>query len=105
MANPVKNGFSKPVALWQRPGLANFAGIFLICYFLALMPLRYVAQGPSALFEMLWACNVALVICGLGCLLRSPILIGSAISLVAFPHLSWYVTSSTSSPNFQLRPS
>lgn len=78
---------------WKHPRLAKVAGYALIGYFLLLIPLRYYAQGTSALFEMAWACNVALLICGFGCLLQNPILIGSSIALVAFPHLSWYDSS------------
>lgn len=77
---------------WKHPQLATVAGCLLIGYFFILIPLRYYAQGASALFELLWACNVALLICGVGCLIRSPLLIGSAIALVAFPHLSWYAS-------------
>jgi hypothetical protein len=76
---------------WKHPSLAKVAGYILIAYFCCLIPLRYYAQGTSALFELLWACNVALLVCGFGCLLHNPIMIGSAIALVAFPHLSWYV--------------
>jgi len=75
---------------WKHPLLAKVAGYILIGYFLILIPSRYYAQGPSALFELAWACNVALLICGFGCLLHNPILIGSSIALVSFPHLSWY---------------
>jgi hypothetical protein len=81
----------KPTTAWRNPGLAKFAGVWLLCYFVALIPLRYYAQGLSAMIELLWGCNVALLLCGFGCLLHSPILIGSSIALVAFPHLSWYV--------------
>lgn len=77
------------VSTWKRPALAKAAGVILIAYFCALIPLRYYAQGTSALFELLWGCNVALLLCGVGCLLHNPILIGSSIALVAFPHLSW----------------
>lgn len=86
---------------WKRPELARIAGYFLIGYFLALIPLRTYAQGPSAIIEMLWACNVALLICGFGCLFHNPILIGSSVALVAFPHLSWYVILSTTFTGIQ----
>lgn len=76
---------------WQRPQLAKVAGYILIGYFFALIPLRTYAQGISAIPEMLWACNVALLLCGFGCLFHNPLLIGSSIALVSFPHLSWYV--------------
>lgn len=74
---------------WHNPGLALWAGVIFLIYFAILVPIRYSIKGMGGIYDLLWACNVALILAGIGCLRRSPILIGSSIVMVSFAHFSW----------------
>jgi len=74
---------------WQRPGLTTVAGTWLLVYYASLIPIRYYLKGVAGLYDLLWCCNIAMLLAGFGMLRKSAQAIGTAIAMVAFAHLSW----------------
>jgi len=75
---------------WHRPALANAVGVWLLIYYFSLLPIRYYLKGVAGIFDLLWCCNIAILIAGIGLLAKSATLVCVSAAMCAFPHISWY---------------
>ncbi len=64
-------------------------GLFLVLYFLVLAVYRYTIRGTAGVYDLLWLCNMALLVSGLACLFDLPELAACTCGAVAFSHVSW----------------
>ena len=88
--------FELPDALAGVPqsagsGVDHSLGIFLILYTLVLILGRCVASGVYQIYDLLWGCNVAMLLSGVGAITNRPLLCGAACCIVAVDQLCWYV--------------
>ena len=90
MAHP-KNSTGKP---WHRPGLATATGYFLLAYFAFLLVFRSSLRGLAGAYDVIWACNVALVVAGIGMLYKNAAIVASGVGLISMAHFLWYSSAS-----------
>lgn len=74
---------------WYRPRLATAAGVWLILYYLILIPVRYGLKGKAGLYDLLWGCNFTLLMGATGCFLKNRLVVATSLTMVAFAHMSW----------------
>ena len=67
------------------------AGCAVLVYTAILLVTRTAEYGSIAVAEMLWGCNVALLMFSLGAMTGRPLLMGGASNIVAIDQLCWYV--------------
>jgi len=69
-----------------------YSGTFLLFYMALTMYYRIKDAKHSARFyEMLWGCNMAIALSGLGCILGRPLLVSTGVMIVGLDQLLWYV--------------
>lgn len=78
---------------WNYPVYAFCLGTFLAiaCAYIYFEKIYY--YGISGFYETFWFCNISLVMCVFGILLRLPTLIGMTCIMVFFPHFGFYFDS------------
>ncbi|CEG43884.1 uncharacterized protein PHALS_14170 [Plasmopara halstedii] len=64
---------------------------FVALYTVMMAICRYYQHGTYVLFEMLWACNVSLVLVIMALDLHKPFLVSVAMATVSGDHLLWYI--------------
>ncbi len=69
--------------------LSRRVGALLVAYFGVLALYRYTVRGVAGLYDLLWLCNQALLVAGVGCLFNWPELVACVCGAVAFSHVSW----------------
>lgn len=74
---------------WHRPLLAVVGGFFLLLYFASVLVYRYSLRGTAGAMDMLWACNVALIVAAYGMLSRQADWISGAVGMIAMAHFLW----------------
>ena len=79
------------ITTWTNPSLAYYTAIWLLIYLLLLAAVRYSLRGGWGLLDLLWGCNVAMMIAAYGLFTHNSTLVGTGIAISAFPHLLWCV--------------
>jgi len=59
-------------------------------YFLLMFSIRFIEGGTFVMYEMLWGCNVSMVMCVAAVLLGHPMLIATAAVTVSVDQTCWY---------------
>lgn len=72
---------------WYSPKL----GWFLLTYLLTIMGLRLYEDGSHILYEMMWACNVGMLVAAAGMLTGRPRMVSGSIAMVGLDQLVWYI--------------
>ncbi|CAI5712260.1 unnamed protein product [Peronospora destructor] len=65
--------------------------MFIGLYTMMLVFSRFYEHGTYVLYEMLWGCNVSLVLAIMALSLSNPFLVGVAMVTVSGDHLLWYI--------------
>jgi len=66
------------------------SGLFLLAYITYFCRVHsQEAEVSNGAYDVLWLCNLSLVLAAVGMLLQNPVVIGTAIGCVAFSHMSW----------------
>jgi hypothetical protein len=73
----------------QDARLDRRVGLFLVSYFVMLAVYRYSVRGTAGAYDLLWLCNMALLVAGVACLFNLPELVACTCGAVAFSHVSW----------------
>ncbi|KAL4105857.1 hypothetical protein PRIC1_003913 [Phytophthora ramorum] len=68
-------------------------GAFVALYTVMLTLSRFYEHGTYVLYEMLWACNVSLVLVVMALYFSKPFLVGVAMVTVSGDQLLWYIDS------------
>eukprot|EP01047_Picozoa_sp_COSAG01_P084180 COSAG01_NODE_17959_length_1111_cov_2.000988_2_plen_238_part_01 len=68
-----------------------WVGWFLLVYVAFVFTARVVDAGLHNLYEMLWACNVAMVLGGVGLVSDRPRLVGAAWIMVSLDQTLWWI--------------
>jgi hypothetical protein len=68
-----------------------WVGWFLLVYVAFVFTARIVDAGLHNLYEMLWACNVAMVLGGVGLVSDRPRLVGAAWIMVSLDQTLWWI--------------
>lgn len=66
-------------------------GAIILIYLCVLHFSRCFTLGVHYLGEILWGCNIALLFSGVGMATNRPLMVGTAVSVVAVDQLSWYI--------------
>jgi len=74
---------------WHRPHLARTAGLFLLSYFVVVLFYRYGLRGIHGAMDMLWACNVALLLASYGMFAQDAGAIAGAVAMISMAHFLW----------------
>ena len=83
----VKNGKQKP-----PPSIAQYIlGVFIALYWCTLHLSRYLVLGFYYNYELLWGCNVGLILSSIGMIFNRPLFIGASCCVVAVDQLCWYI--------------
>jgi len=70
----------------------SLSGSLLILYMIITFYLRIKeAQHNARIYEMLWGCNMAMTLTGIGCILGRPLLVSTGIMIVGLDQLLWYI--------------
>ncbi|CAH0481725.1 unnamed protein product [Peronospora belbahrii] len=69
------------------PKVMVFVGLYVFMMVIS----RFYEHGTYVLYEMLWACNVSLVLVFMALLFSKPFLVGIAMVTVSGDHLLWYI--------------
>jgi len=64
---------------------------FFLVYYLILFFARFADSGTHIIYDMLWGCNIALMLTVVGLFTGRPILVGAACSIVAIDQMCWYL--------------
>lgn len=81
----------KPSSPYEE-ALASGLAYFLLGYLVLLVIIRFPELGaPRLCYEMLWCCNVALLLASLGLSTNRPRLVAAAAISVSIDQLMWYV--------------
>jgi len=82
----------------KRPNLAKEIplilrtrwGYFLLGYWMTMLCSRLTTQKSRAFYDMLWACNISILLAIFGLARNSPVLIGTSLITIACDQLLWY---------------
>jgi len=66
-------------------------GSAVLCYLVILHSSRCVTLGLHYLGEILWGCNIALLLAGVGIATNRPLMVGTAVCIVAVDQICWYI--------------
>jgi hypothetical protein len=66
-------------------------GMSILLYLAILHSSRCATLGLHYLGEILWGCNIALLLAGVGITTNRPLMVGGAVCIVAVDQLSWYI--------------
>eukprot|EP01084_Bolivina_argentea_P168883 292787_1 len=67
-------------------------GWFLLAYLIGIFLIRIrEAKSTSICYELLWGCNIGLLLSSIGCMYGRPILVGISIALVGLDQTIWYL--------------
>jgi len=66
-------------------------GWFLFIYLFGLIKIKVDATGACALYEFLWACNIAFLMSICGLYWNKPNLVGASIVVIAIDQMLWYI--------------
>jgi len=64
---------------------------FFLAYYLILFFARFLDSGTHIIYDMLWGCNISLLLTIVGLYTGRPILVGAACSIVAIDQMCWYI--------------
>eukprot|EP00128_Syssomonas_multiformis_P017930 Colp12_sorted_trinity150504_noHs@11131 len=76
---------------WYHSDFAPFAGYCMFAHFFILVVSRSLNRGIAGFYDGFWACNFSLLLCGAGIFLRSPMIVGTTLALLAFEHLTFFI--------------
>eukprot|EP01126_Amoeba_proteus_P059643 TRINITY_DN7805_c0_g2_i1.p1 TRINITY_DN7805_c0_g2~~TRINITY_DN7805_c0_g2_i1.p1 ORF type:complete len:240 (-),score=26.08 TRINITY_DN7805_c0_g2_i1:179-898(-) len=79
---------------WVNARRSRICGQLLLFYFICLTMFRYSVRGCVGLYELLWACNIAIVVGAYGMLTYQKDIVACSISMVSLAHLLWIVDAS-----------
>lgn len=83
LADPLVNSF---------PAWAESKAVpLLFGYMLLMMATRVKQNGAISLYEMVWACNQAIIMMICGILKKSPIIIGASMVMISIDQCLWYL--------------
>lgn len=74
-----------------QAGLESLSGLLILAYLGLLHSVRMATLGAHYLGEVLWGCNTALMLGGVGAYFGRPLMVGGAVCVVAVDQLCWYV--------------
>lgn len=78
--------------VWEISDFARYtSGIFLFLYYLFLIFGRTTFMSSTALYDMLWTCNITMLVASIGFLLKDPILMASAACTILIDQALWYI--------------
>eukprot|EP01015_Nassula_variabilis_P027832 TRINITY_DN5750_c0_g1_i4.p1 TRINITY_DN5750_c0_g1~~TRINITY_DN5750_c0_g1_i4.p1 ORF type:complete len:236 (-),score=17.78 TRINITY_DN5750_c0_g1_i4:67-774(-) len=63
----------------------------LLAYMIALLVTRLKLSGPEALYDLIWACNVGLIVAIYGMYTNNSVLVGSSMVLISIDQVLWYI--------------
>eukprot|EP01083_Nonionella_stella_P121433 364851_1 len=66
-------------------------GCFLVIYFVVSFYCRYISNGPHVLYDMLWPCNLGLLLAAYGTIFSNPIFIGAPLLMTMADQLFWNI--------------
>jgi len=72
--------------------LSRVVGVLLVIYVVKFCSVHSEVKGGEmshGVYDLLWLCNLSVVLAAGGMLIQSHLLIGTSIACVAFSHLSW----------------
>lgn len=72
---------------WYSPTV----GYFLLAYLLAILGLRLWEDGSHIMYEMMWACNVGMLVASVGMITGRPRMVSGSITMVGLDQLVWYI--------------
>lgn len=70
---------------------APYVGIFLLAYLAVMIGSRYYESGCPAIYESLWACNMCMLLGGIGCIMNDCFLLRTVLIVVSVDQLLWYL--------------
>jgi len=65
-------------------------GFFLLAYWIVMLGSRLTTQQSRAFYDMLWACNISILLAIYGLAKNSSLLIGTSLVTIACDQLLWY---------------
>ncbi|KAL4494093.1 hypothetical protein ABPG72_016049 [Tetrahymena utriculariae] len=78
-----------------KEGLPKWAGDkalpVLVAYLVLMMIVRIKQNGSTSIYEMLWACNLAIVMMICGILSNSALTVGASLVIISIDQCLWYV--------------
>ena len=76
-----------------RAPISGFDGVaaFLVLYTVAIISARMTERGTDPAYELLWACNVSMLLAACGMVLDLPVAVSGAVLAVSLDQLCWYV--------------
>ncbi len=77
---------------WEISDTARYiCGVFLLAYYLFVIFGRATFMSSTALYDMLWTCNITMLIAAIGFLIKDPIMMASAASTILVDQALWYI--------------
>eukprot|EP01022_Parablepharisma_sp_SALTPOND_P023059 TRINITY_DN477_c0_g1_i2.p2 TRINITY_DN477_c0_g1~~TRINITY_DN477_c0_g1_i2.p2 ORF type:complete len:183 (-),score=4.75 TRINITY_DN477_c0_g1_i2:1269-1817(-) len=77
---------------WEISDTARYTvGTFLLLYYLFLIFGRATFMSSTALYDMLWTCNVTMLVASIGFFLKDPVMMASAFSTILVDQALWYI--------------
>jgi len=73
----------------RRRIFSVFTGLFLLAYITYFCYVHSLEPVSNGSYDVLWLCNLSLVLAAVGMLVQNPVIIGTAAGCVAFSHMSW----------------
>ena len=70
---------------------SDIIAVLLLIYLFVMISTRFTENGPLALYEFLWACNLCMLMVAYGIFKRDRYLIGAAVITIASDQVLWYV--------------
>lgn len=79
---------------WEGSGLdPQILSTFLLVYVALMLSCRLCEKGPVMLYDMVWACNMSMVLTAVAIRLNIPFLVSACSCWVALDQLLWYADS------------
>ena len=80
-------------AATPRASIVGFEPIaaWLVLYTVAIIAARMSERGTDPAYELLWACNVSMLLAAAGMVLDLPVAVAGAVLAVSLDQLCWYV--------------
>ncbi len=77
---------------WEITDQARYiCGGFLLVYYLFLIIGRATFMASTALYDMLWTCNITMLAASVGFFIKDPIMMASAFSTILVDQALWYI--------------